>query len=138
MARPQTERRSGKTKRSRKVEPPLPDPRSPGPFRPFGCDPGWNEAWWWLVLPLAIAAFIAGSYFIDKEWHRLWVTEESGILETAQFIFMVVGLAIAAQLLFSPFVRTRPLVGGPSAPARSPSPEESRSWPVRVRSSRAS
>lgn len=110
MARPQTERRSGKTKRSRKVEPPLPDPRSPGPFRPFGCDPGWNEAWWWLVLPLAFAAFIAGSYFIDKEWHRLWVTEESGILETAQFIFMVVGLAIAAQLLFSPFVRTRPLV----------------------------
>jgi hypothetical protein len=38
------------------------------------------------------------------------MTGESGILETAQFVFMVVGLAIAVQLLFSPFVRRRPLV----------------------------
>jgi membrane-anchored protein YejM (alkaline phosphatase superfamily) len=35
------------------------------------------------------------------------VSPHSGILETAQFIFMVVGLAIAVQLLFSPFVRQR-------------------------------
>jgi hypothetical protein len=38
------------------------------------------------------------------------MTGESGILETAQFVFMVIGLAIAVQLLFSPFVRRRPLV----------------------------
>jgi hypothetical protein len=38
------------------------------------------------------------------------MTRESGILETAQFVFMVIGLAIAVQLLFSHFVRRRPLV----------------------------
>ena len=35
---------------------------------------------------------------------------KSGILETAQFIFMVMGLALAVQLLFDPFVRRRPFV----------------------------
>jgi hypothetical protein len=31
-------------------------------------------------------------------------------LELAQFIMMVIGLAIAVQLLLDPFVRQRPLV----------------------------
>ncbi|HXG79253.1 MAG TPA: hypothetical protein VNJ31_07960 [Methyloceanibacter sp.] len=88
---------------------PLPDPRGKGPFRPFA-DPGWNEAWWWLGIPLAVAVFTIASYSVDIEWHRAWVTRESGILETAQFIFMVMGLAIVAQLLFDPFVKSRPFV----------------------------
>ena len=29
----------------------LPDPS--GTFRLFKSDPGWNETWWWLGLPLA-------------------------------------------------------------------------------------
>ena len=45
-----------------------------------------------------------------RHWHRRWITSESGILETAQFILMVIGLALAVQLLFDPFVRRRPLV----------------------------
>ncbi|HET7211506.1 MAG TPA: hypothetical protein VFI85_07170 [Methyloceanibacter sp.] len=110
MAKLQTEPRLGARSRAHKAKLLLPDPRSSGPFRPLATDPGWNEAWWWLGIPLAAALFIVGSYAIDAEWHRQWVTGESGVLETAQFIFMVIGFAIAAQLLFAPFVRQRPLV----------------------------
>jgi hypothetical protein len=109
MARSQTGPRGGGSP-SRKAKLPLPDPKSQGPFQPFACDPGWSEAWWWLGIPIAAALFIAGSYAIDPDWNGRWMTGESGILETAQFVFMVVGLAIAVQLLFSPFVRRRPLV----------------------------
>lgn len=90
--------------------PGLPDPRRRGPFRPFATDPGWHEAWWWLAIPALAAAFVLVSYRIDPAWHGAWVTRESGLLETGQFIFMVMGLAIAVQLLFDPFVRRRPLI----------------------------
>jgi hypothetical protein len=109
MARAQTGPR-GAGSRPRKAKLPFPDPRSQGPFQPFACDPGSDEAWWWLGIPIAFAVLIVGSYFFDREWHRLWMTEEAGVLETAQFIFMVISFAIAVQLLFSPFVRRRPLV----------------------------
>jgi hypothetical protein len=89
---------------------PLPDPKLTGPFRPFVSDPGWNEAWWWLGMLAAVAIFVVMSFSIDHDWHRRWVTRESGVLETAQFIFMVMGLALAVQLLFDPFVRRRPWV----------------------------
>jgi hypothetical protein len=96
--------------KGRQKQLPLPDPKLTGPFRPFASDPGRNEAWWWLGMLAAVALFVAVSCWIDVEWHRRWVTRESGILETAQFIFMVMGLALAVQLLFDPFVRRRPLV----------------------------
>ena len=92
------------------IRPGLPDPRLHGPFRPFTTDPGWSEAWWWLAIPALVAVFVLGSYRVDQGWHTAWVTRESGILETAQFIFMVMGLAIAVQLLLDPFVRRRPLI----------------------------
>jgi hypothetical protein len=109
MARLQTGPRGGGSL-PRKAKLPLPDPKSQGPFQPFACDPGRSEAWWWLGIPIAAALLIVGSNAIDPDWNGRWMTGESGILETAQFIFMVVGLAIAVQLLFSPFVRRRPLV----------------------------
>jgi hypothetical protein len=109
MAKSQTGPR-GTGSRPRKAKLPLPDPKSRGPFQPFACDPGWGEAWWWLGIPIAIAAFIVGSYAIDADWNRRWVTGESGVLETAQFIAMVIGFAMAVQLLFTSFVRQRPLV----------------------------
>jgi hypothetical protein len=109
MARLQTgPRRGGSSPRKAKL--PFPDPKSQGPFQPFACDPGWSEAWGWLGIPIVFAVLVVSSYSIDKEWHRLWMTEEAGVLETAQFIFMVISLAIAVQLLLSPFVRRRPLV----------------------------
>jgi hypothetical protein len=107
MAKLQSEPRlAGRTSHRAK----LPDPKLKGPFRPFASDPGWAEAWWWLGIPLAVALFALSSYRIDPEWHQRWVTAESGVLETAQFILMVIGLALAVQLLFDPFVRQRPSV----------------------------
>jgi hypothetical protein len=93
-----------------KAKLPLPDPKSHGPFQSFACDPGRSEAWWWLGIPIAAALLIVGSYAVDPDWNGRWMTGESGILETAQFVVMVIGLAIAVQLLLSPFVRRRPLV----------------------------
>ncbi|MEX2166359.1 MAG: hypothetical protein WD852_04980 [Methyloceanibacter sp.] len=91
---------------------PLPDPKlSAGPYRPFASDPGWNDAWWWLGIPVAAAIFVFVSYRLDPAWYNFWVTREGiGVLELAQFIMMVIGLAIAVQLLLDPFVRQRPLV----------------------------
>ena len=103
MARLQTGPRGGGSP-PRKAKLPLPDPNSQGPFQPFACDPGRSEAWWWLGIPIAAALVIVGSYAIDPDWNGRWMTGESGILE------VVIGLAIAVQLLFSPFVRRRPLV----------------------------
>ena len=103
MARLQTGPRGGGSP-PRKAKLPLPDPKSQGPFQPFACDPGRSEAWWWLGIPIAAALVIVGSYAIDPDWNGRWMTGESGILE------VVIGLAIAVQLLFSPFVRRRPLV----------------------------
>jgi len=109
MARLQTGARGGGSP-PWKAKLPLPDPKSQGPFQSFACDPGRSEAWWWLGIPIAAALFVLGSYAIDPDWNGRWMTGESGILETAQFVFMVIGLAIAVPLLFSPFVRRRPLV----------------------------
>jgi len=109
-ARPRQPRQK-RERRKAVAQPHLPDPRrANGPSRPFTSDPRWNEAWWWLGIPVGVALFVIGTYWIDADWHRRWITAESGVLETAQFIFMVVGLAVAVQLLFDPFVRRRPLV----------------------------
>ncbi len=113
MAKSPRRTRSAAAKPAAKPAPRLgpPDPKLPGPFRPFTCDPGWSEAWWWLGIPVIAAIFVAASFAIDPAWHRHWVTREGpGALETAQFILMVIGFAIAAQLLFDPFVRRRPFV----------------------------
>src|SRR5262245_14445924 len=78
-----------------KAKLPLPNPKSRGPFQP-GLT-GWGEAWWWFGISIAIALFIVSSYAID--WNRQWVTGESGVLETAQFIVMVIGFAIAVNFV---------------------------------------
>jgi hypothetical protein len=96
MARLQTGPRGGGSP-PRKAKLPLPDPKSQGPFQPFACDPGRSEAWWWLGIPIAAALFIVGSYAVDPDWNGRWMTGESGILETAQFVFMVIGLAIVCN-----------------------------------------
>ena len=90
----------------------LPDPkRTKGPYRPFTSDPGWNEAWWWLGLPVLAGAFVIGTYRIAPDWYQRYVIPEGyGILEVAHFVIPLFGLLIAGGLLFLPFVRARPLV----------------------------
>src|SRR5262245_1914097 len=90
----------------------LPDPkRKHGPYRLFTSDPGWNEAWWWLGIPILVAAFAIGAYQIAPDWYRRYVIPEGyGILEISHFIIPLFGLLIAGGLVFLPFVRARPLV----------------------------
>jgi hypothetical protein len=88
---------------------PLPDPKRPtGPYRPFTCDPGWSEAWWWLGVPVLVALFTIGSYQLDPAWYmRIVIPEGYGILEVSHFILPLLGLLIAGGLLLLPFVRAR-------------------------------
>jgi hypothetical protein len=90
----------------------LPDPRrAEGPYRPFASDPGWNEAWWWLGLPLLVAIFAVGSYQISPEWYRRYVLPEGyGVLEILHVLIPFSAFLMACRLLFLPFVRSRPLV----------------------------
>jgi len=88
-----------------------PDPkRETGPCRPFTCDPGWGEAWWWLGIPVLVALFTIGSYQFAPAWYMPAVIPEGyGILEVSHFILPLLGLLIAGRLLFLPFVRARSL-----------------------------
>jgi hypothetical protein len=92
--------------------PHLPDPKIPhGPYRSFTSDPGWSEAWWWLGIPLLVAAFVLGTYWAIPSWYLRYVLPEGyGILEISHFLIPLYGLLIAGGLLFLPFVRARPLV----------------------------
>lgn len=92
--------------------PPLPDPRiAKGPYRPFGSDPGWSEAWWWLGFPVLIALFVLATYHFARDWYMRYVLPEGyGILEVSHFLIPLFGLFIAASLMLLPFVRQRPLL----------------------------
>jgi hypothetical protein len=92
-------------------QPPLPDPKIlHGPYRPFS-DPGWSEAWWWLGVPVAVAAFVLGTYWLAPDWYQRYVLPEGyGLLEISHFLIPLFGLFIAASLLLLPFVRARPFV----------------------------
>jgi hypothetical protein len=93
------------------AQPPLPDPKIPqGPYRPFTTDPGWNEAWWWLGIPLLVAAFTVGTYQLAPHFYLRYVLPEGyGLLEISHFFIPLFGLFIAASLLLLPFVRARPV-----------------------------
>jgi hypothetical protein len=89
----------------------LPDPARPGPYRPFASDPQWNEAWWWLGIPVSIALFVIVSFRVSPDWSAKWVIPEGyGVLEFSQFVVALLALAVAVRLLFDPFVRRRPFV----------------------------
>jgi len=105
-------RLNGRNRAAPPAQPRLPDPKLPSrPYRPFTCDPGWSEAWWWLGVPVLVAAFTIGSYQIAHHWYERYVLPEChGILELSHFFIPLVGLSIAGGLLFKPFVRARPLV----------------------------
>ena len=65
------------TKAKATARPPLPDPKiAHGPYRPFTSDPGWSEAWWWLGVPVFVAAFALGTYWIVPAWYVRYVLPE--------------------------------------------------------------
>jgi hypothetical protein len=95
-----------------RAELPLPDPKIPhGPYRPFTCDPGWTEAWWWLGIPLLVAVLAVGTYQLAPHFYlRYMLPEGYGLIEVSHFFIPLFGLFIAASLLLLPFVRARPAV----------------------------
>ena len=107
-----------KTKMARKKSqktapgPHLPDPKNgAGPYRPFASDPGWNEAWWWLWLPVLYAGVVVVAGGLAPDFYDNWIIPEGyGVLEFSQFLIMIAALVIAVRLLFDPFVRARPFV----------------------------
>jgi|GEM_PF-679591 len=98
--------------RAAPAQPGLPDPKIPtGPYRPFTSDPGWSEAWWWLGVPVFVAVFVLGTYWIVPTWYVRYVLPEGyGLLEISHFFIPLFGLFIAGSLLMLPFVRARPFV----------------------------
>ena len=94
------------------ARPPLPDPKiAHGPYRPFTSDPGWSEAWWWLGVPVFVAAFALGTFWIVPAWYMRYAMPEGyGLLEISHFFIPLFGLFIAGSLLMLPFVRARPFV----------------------------
>jgi hypothetical protein len=102
---------AAKSSQTATAQPHLPDPATPGPYRPFTTDPHWNEAWWWLGFPILVTLFVIISFRAAPDWYDKWVIPEGyGVLELSQFIILLLGLAIAVRLLFKPFVRKRPFV----------------------------
>ena len=98
--------------RAAPAQPGLPDPKIPtGPYRPFTSDPGCSEAWWWLGVPVFVAVFVLGTYWIVPAWYVRYVLPEGyGLLEISHFFIPLFGLFIAGSLLMLPFVRARPFV----------------------------
>lgn len=91
--------------------PHLPDPATPGPYRPFASDPQWNEAWWWLGLPVLTLIALIATFRLDPSFYAKWIIPEGyGVLEFTQFAIMLVALALSIRLLFKPFVRRRPFL----------------------------
>lgn len=107
MAKRKTPRKSKQAPRAS-----LPDPKNAtGPYRPFASDPGWNEAWWWLWLPVLGAGLVFLAGFLAPRLYADWIIPEGyGVLEFGQFIIMIAAFVIAVRLLFDPFVRARPFV----------------------------
>ncbi|MGA7456657.1 MAG: hypothetical protein WBW51_04935 [Methyloceanibacter sp.] len=105
-------KKTGQKPRKTPPRPHLPDPKNAtGPYRPFASDPGWNEAWWWLGLPLAVALLVVLTGGLAPAKYNAWIIPEGyGVLEFGQFLIMVAAFALAVRLLFNPFVRARPFV----------------------------
>ena len=75
MQKPTSSKSSSKSSTTSKpARPHLPDPATEGPYRPFTTDPKWNEAWWWLGVPVLVLLLppvtIFCSIFVVLRRHR--------------------------------------------------------------------
>jgi hypothetical protein len=52
----------------------LPDPLiSHGPYRPFTVDPDWDDAWWWLAIPMLFAVWLIVMWRVAPAWYSKWI-----------------------------------------------------------------
>lgn len=75
-----------------------------------GGEPDRLSLWWWLVLPLFLAAGLSLTAQAAPEVYERWVTEEHGLLELGQLAMMVSACVLAVRILFLPALGTRPLL----------------------------
>ncbi len=78
---------------------------------PFACDPGREQARWWLGLPAVLLVALVAINAIAPEFYRAWILPEGyGFLEVGHFLIPLAGALIALKLLLQPYVRGRRLL----------------------------
>lgn len=74
-------------------------------------DPDRLSAWWWLVLPLAVALALSLTHLWARPFYRVWIGSESrGLLELSHVILPLAACAIAARILLLQQIQGRPLL----------------------------
>jgi hypothetical protein len=73
-----------------------------------GGEAGGLSPWWWLVLPLAIAAALSLTAHAAPGFYQRWIVAERGPLELSQLLIMLWAFALALRILFLPALRARP------------------------------
>lgn len=64
-------------------------------------DPGWNEAWWWLLIPLATAVAILAIHEWAPEFYvAKLLPEHTGYLERSHFILPFTGFVLCLRILW--------------------------------------
>ncbi len=68
-------------------------------------DPGWESAWWWLLLPVLACALLSLTHVFAGAWYARWIGGEQGLLEGSHVVIPLISLALALRLLLYPRVR---------------------------------
>ena len=75
-----------------------------------GGEPERLSPWWWLALPLVLAAALSLTAHAAPEVYKRWVIGEQGLLELGQLAIMLAACLVALRTLFLPALRTRSLL----------------------------
>lgn len=71
---------------------------------PFA-DPRSDEAWWWLGVPLFVAAAAPAIYAIDRDFYNAAINQEGwGLLELSHVVIPLAAFVLAIALLRDPLV----------------------------------
>ena len=76
-------------------------------------DPKRDEAWWWMAVPLLMAAIIIGIAQIAPLWYQSYMHPEGyGVLELLHFFVPLAAMFIGIKLLFNTQIRVSRLLTG--------------------------
>jgi hypothetical protein len=75
-----------------------------------GGEPERISAWWWLALPLGVAATLSLIGHGAPDFYVRWIGEERGLLELSQLFLALSGCFLALRTLLLPRVRGRRLL----------------------------
>lgn len=79
--------------------------------RVSAADPNWNEAWWWMGIPIAIAValFVVHTYWPEFYLERI-LPEHTGLLENSHFAFPFAGLVLCIRMFWKHNLSALPLL----------------------------